>query len=133
MYPGYAFVRPETLPDLQLLEQRWTHHFLRSATSHIPSMVPENQVNYALQLQFRSLLLGDYIPRGSVVKFLEPSLQGTKAIVQECQEHYAIVWTKDADFPITCLLTDLEVVSPPPLSQAPRAPDSVVRPTVVDG
>lgn len=113
MYPGYAFVRPETLPDLQLLEHRWTHHFLRSATSHLPSIVPYDQVEYAMSLAKRSMNEAPHLPRGTIVRFTAPELHGTKAIVQECFDHCAIVWTKDADFPITCLLTDLETVSPP--------------------
>lgn len=113
MYPGYAFVLPETLPDLQLLEHRWTHHFLRSATSHLPSIVPGDQVQYALGLQYRSVREAPALARGTIVRFTAPELEGTKAIVQECFDHCAIVWTRDADFPVTCLLTDLETVSPP--------------------
>ena len=110
MYPGYAFVTPEALPLLREVGERWTHHFLRSATTGLELSVPKYQVDYALTLEHRSHLTGDVLPAGVKVRFIADELHGLTGTVQRSEGHVAIVWPVGHEFPITCLLTDVALV-----------------------
>ena len=110
MYPGYAFVTPESKEYLIAVKHRYSHHYIRSPLSLDPARVPDEQVQYSLKLEQRSLVMGVLLDRGSRVEFTDPDLIGLRGTVQECRGHYARVWLDDHDFPITCLLTDLRIM-----------------------
>lgn len=110
MYPGYAFINPDALHHLAQLAERWTHHFLRSPANGMPVRVPVEQVDYARELERRSMVMGKPLARRTRVVFTDETLNGLKATVQECKGHVAIVWPDGGDHPITCLLTDISPI-----------------------
>lgn len=119
MYPGYAFVHPASLDHLHSVRERWPHHFLRSPATCEPLRVPEDQVQYALDLERRSVetgRIGKPFERLTRVVFTDDRLHGLRATVQKCSGHTAIVWPDGYDYPVTCLLADIE-----PLLQAPSS------------
>lgn len=110
MYPGYAFVTPNTRDHLEAVKNRWTHHYIRSPLTQEPARVPVEQVEYAIRLEQKSILFGTPFNRGARVVFRVQELSGLTGTVQECKGHHAIVWPDKHTFPITCLLSDIELI-----------------------
>lgn len=104
MYPGYAFVRPEAGPFLHQLSVRWSYHYLRSPTTGIPMEVPAHQLDYACNLEFRSMIPSEPYIRGTRVH-VKGLGSGT---VQESIGYYALVWIDESPFPVRALLCDTE-------------------------
>lgn len=108
MYPGYAFVHPSMRHELELVSQRWTHHYLRSPTTNKPLTVPEDQLHYALEIERRSLVLASPLPQGTRVIFSGGGrLDGRTGTIQNCFGYYATVWVDDLDYPVQAVIADL--------------------------
>lgn len=111
MYPGYAFIEPRSNLLLESYRTRITHHYLRNPQTNFPLEVPDEQLQYALTVQRRSLSVGTPLPANTRVRFIDGALGGRCGAIQSCKGHHAVVWLDGGTFPVTALIVDLEPIA----------------------